>query len=363
MLEPGRHALPVHAGQLRGGAAPQQDEPPVRGPGLRCQCAQRGAGGVGQACPSTAPTSMCGAGIARLLVLALLYARSRRPLDAMVSYLAIGVARSVTFRYSESRMHSQRLIFSVVCLTSCTPAGPLSTTGGHEAGSTGHDISTTKSVEPTDGGSSSSASPEMTTDANATNGSSTTNDPSSTDGTSSDATTGSPAGECRYDSDCELSDDCCNCGAVPSGENGPSCDIQKCSNSKCSELGIDRALCRLGVCRTERLSCNGMKVFCDMPPPRCENGFLPETSPECWTGRCVPIEYCDNVPHCGFCLEGQMCIEITGEGSGDWPICEPVPPVCNGVVSCDCIEPFVCSAPFTSCSSKGQTVHCKCPDC
>lgn len=248
-------------------------------------------------------------------------------------------------------------------LSSCIPDSRTtdSTTSTSEAASTSLGVSTTSGAQPTTEDKTTHPTTGIDEDSSTASGTGTTLTPSGTTGGT--ATTGMMTEGCTHDSECELLDDCCSCLGVPAGAEQPSCDVQQCQESKCSELGINNAVCRLGVCETERLSCNGPRVLCDMPPPSCALGLLPETSPDCWTGRCIPSEYCDHVPQCDSCLEGQMCVEIVGEGADDWPICEPVPPDCQGTVSCECVESKVCLGFFTSCTALSNVVRCQCPDC
>jgi hypothetical protein len=178
-----------------------------------------------------------------------------------------------------------------------------------------------------------------------------------------DTTTGGGAVECVEDADCKLHDDCCSCDGVPADEDVVVCD-EECVQSRCSELGIKTALCRLGVCQTERLQCDGSQVLCDAEPPLCPPGTAPEVSPVCWTGDCVPVEYCDAVSNCLECPADRMCVEKVGRGDFGWPACEPVPAVCGGQVDCDCAGGLVCEGPFSQCFAQGgNALTCECPNC
>ena len=183
-------------------------------------------------------------------------------------------------------------------------------------------------------------------------------------GSSSDTnTTGEPPlGACVSDGDCALHDDCCDCYGVPNGQVDPSCDL-RCEQSTCSQLGIDMAVCRFGVCITEKLDCDGIKVVCKSLPPECLEGQLPGVMGSCWSGSCVPIRNCNAVPDCKLCPEGEMCVQKVGKPQS-WPVCEPIPVECGGEIDCGCAGSAVCIAPFDACNDQGgNQLSCGCPVC
>lgn len=235
-------------------------------------------------------------------------------------------------------------------LTSGTGSGGV-TEGSISAGATGDTTSTS--------GETSTAG--TTSESSGTTSGTTSGTSSGTSGTS--GTSGAPPADgCAADADCKLHDDCCTCAGVPADEPVMNCP-QECKQSKCSEYGVDQAVCRLGVCTTERLSCDANKVLCDALPPMCPDGMLPETSPACWTGKCVPAALCDVVPDCALCPEGTMCVDKIAFGPQGWPTCEPIPPACAGEVTCACVEDLVCVDGFPACSVMGTHVLCECPNC
>lgn len=117
------------------------------------------------------------------------------------------------------------------------------------------------------------------------------------------------------------------------------------------------------MCTTPRLSCDETKVACDAAPPPCPPSHLAETTPACWTGKCVPAELCDAVPECGLCPPGTMCVQDVGRGPTGWPRCEPIPAACGGEVTCECVGDLVCTGLFTFCAVQGALVECQCPNC
>lgn len=181
-------------------------------------------------------------------------------------------------------------------------------------------------------------------------------------GTTGDTTTGAPGMACVGDGDCKLHSDCCTCEGVHDFEDHPDC-AKECPVLPCEAAGIHAAICRFGVCITERLSCDATKVTCKAAQPDCPQGQIPETTPDCWTGECVPAEHCDRVPDCALCPGDWMCVQDVAFGPQGWPRCEPVPAACGGAVDCDCVGPEVCVEPFTFCAAQGNHVDCECVNC
>jgi len=258
---------------------------------------------------------------------------------------------------------------SCLILLACGPGGGGSSgsTGEASSSTSGGPTSTGGTSGPTTGaatgtGTDSSTTGTGTTSTTGTSGTSTSGTATTDETSTSSGTSGGPVeGACVKDADCKLHEDCCVCEGVPVGDNPASCELE-CKQPLCQEFGIDAAVCRLGACDTERLSCDQTKVVCNGPPPVCAPGTLPETDPDCWTGRCVPAVLCDVIPDCSSCPDGRMCVQYTGEGI--FPtVCEPIPPECGGTPSCECAADQVCTGIFTVCSEKGAVIGCDCPNC
>lgn len=267
-------------------------------------------------------------------------------------------------------------LYILASLIACGPGGGTPTTTGDETtqtpGTTTGTAASTSTGQPTttvDPGTSTTS--PATTDATTTGVATTTSvtgetttsttGETTTAGTTTDDTAG-PISECSKDADCKLQEDCCVCNGIPLDLNPVACDME-CKQSKCSELGVDQAVCRLGVCETERLSCDQVKVACDALPPACPEGQLPTTTPACWTGKCVPAEFCDVVPDCSFCPDGHLCVQNIARGPNQ-PTCEPLPPGCGPDPDCACAGDLVCQDPFTLCVEQdGPVINCECINC
>lgn len=267
-------------------------------------------------------------------------------------------------------------LYILASLIACGPGGGTPTTTGDETtqtpGTTTGTAASTSTGQPTttvDPGTSTTS--PATTDATTTGVATTTSvtgetttsttGETTTAGTTTDDTAG-PISECSKDADCKLQEDCCVCNGIPLDLNPVACDME-CKQSKCSELGVDQAVCRLGVCETERLSCDQVKVACDALPPACPEGQLPTTTPACWTGKCVPAEFCDVIPDCSFCPDGHLCVQNIARGPNQ-PTCEPLPPGCGPDPDCACAGDLVCQDPFTLCVEQdGPVLHCECINC
>jgi len=251
--------------------------------------------------------------------------------------------------------------------TASTGASMTGTTGTTGTGSTaGTDAPTTGTTSTTDPTATGTTVTTATTVETSTSG--TTTDPGTSGGPGSAATTDStdtgPVGEvCEKDADCMLADDCCDCDGVPVGADVSVCDAE-CKQSKCSELGITKAVCRLGVCQTERLSCDASKVACDSLPPPCEPGTVAETTPACWSGKCVPAKNCDVLAACELCPEGRVCVQNVAFGPEPGVVCEPLTPGCDPADPCACIGDQVCIQPFGACFNQpGGDITCECINC
>ena len=166
------------------------------------------------------------------------------------------------------------------------------------------------------------------------------------------------------DADCTLHNDCCDCFGISLGEPDPICK-KLCDQPTCDALGIDQAVCRFGVCTTERVRCDPREVVCDAPTPDCPQGQVPGVTENgaCWTGLCVPALSCDVVPECSDCPLGTMCVQLISQVDL-LPTCEPIPHECNNFVHCDCVGPFACTGLFHLCApGGGDKINCSCPDC
>jgi hypothetical protein len=229
------------------------------------------------------------------------------------------------------------------------------TTGepGSSGGVTTGGVTTTSGTST--GGTSTDATTTTTTSDGTTEG---TTSPAST----GDGTTGGQGLVCAGDVDCTLHSDCCTCEGVHVFEDHEVCD-EECKETLCPLAGVDAAICRFGVCITERLSCDATKVTCKAQQPDCPPGQLAETANACWTGKCVPAIHCDAVPDCALCPDDWMCVQDVGRGPQGWPRCEPVPADCGGTVDCECVGEKVCFDPFPFCVAQGNQVDCECINC
>lgn len=168
--------------------------------------------------------------------------------------------------------------------------------------------------------------------------------------------------ECRVDEDCVVVNDCCTCDAAPVDEKQVECP-KACLQSTCDALGLfdAEAQCQLGLCTFVPKSCNPALVSCDSIPPECFDGFAPEVEGECWSGECVPLQFCDVVPSCEVCGRAETCVAIESQ-LGPWFACEPIAPACEGTPSCACMGEL-CPPPYTTCADSGDGLSCTCPNC
>lgn len=234
-------------------------------------------------------------------------------------------------------------------------ADPVTTTGDSNSGSS------TGSTTGSTTGPATSTGPVDTT----------TTDPGTTTGGSTTDTAGSttdtgvtPGGQCVSDQDCALHNDCCDCFGIKAGDPDPICK-KGCDTLTCDLLGIDQAVCRLGVCGTERVNCDSSKILCDGLPPVCPKGQVPGVSENntCWTGQCVPALSCNVVPDCSACPADSMCVQKISK-QPSLPTCEPIPLECDGKVDCECAGTFVCTDQFNACNALGgNQLSCGCPVC
>jgi hypothetical protein len=174
--------------------------------------------------------------------------------------------------------------------------------------------------------------------------------------------TGAPGSSCIEDADCVVVDNCCDCRAISTQDEAPPCNVG-CAETACTLAGVEPAVqCEFGTCQLQEVNCNQLQVFCDAPPPACDDGFLPGVDDKgCWTNACVPVDACDVVPSCEVCPEGQVCIELVAKGPGGF-ICSPVDPQCDGMPSCACMD-GVCPDPFSGCFDGPEGMRCECLAC
>lgn len=250
--------------------------------------------------------------------------------------------------------------------TSSSGPGPDTSTGEPTTGTSAGTSSGTS--RGTSSGTSTTGEPGVTTTTGEPGVTTTTGEPGTTTGepgtTASEpgTTTGLVPGEaeCSEDADCKLNNDCCTCEGLPLDTDPSDCQ-NDCRQPVCAALGIEAAVCNLGVCEPARLSCDATKIACDEEAPKCPPGTVPETTPLCWTNRCVPAALCDVVPDCALCPADMMCVQkvaFTVESS-----CQPIPPDCGGKIACECVGDLVCTGNFGLCSVAGPVVQCECPNC
>ncbi len=250
-------------------------------------------------------------------------------------------------------------------LTTPDPStGPASSGGLTEpTGSTGAPLTTGdgSTGEPTTTGQSTGEPGPATTTGGDTSTGGSTGPVTATDGSSDESGPPPPVGVCVTDADCALHDDCCDCYGLPAGQEDAICK-KLCEQTACELLAIDQAVCRFGVCTTERVACDPTKVLCDSLPPECPKGQVAGVTGGCWSGQCVPAISCDVVPDCEVCPAGTMCVQKISKQQS-LPTCEPIPAECGGEVDCDCAGGFVCTGDFDACNDLGDDLACACPVC
>ncbi|MCA9704686.1 MAG: hypothetical protein KDK70_02415 [Myxococcales bacterium] len=206
-----------------------------------------------------------------------------------------------------------------------------------------------------------------TTGAETQGGSTTASSPTSTgdEGPGSTGDTGPlPPSMCTGPRDCVLVNDCCECAAshVDDVVECPlDCDVPMCDALGIPDIGLT---CEDGECGLEERNCADGLVVCDSLTPECPEGTLPEVTPagDCWTGACIPLDACGQVPSCKFCDEDEACVEL------QYPLgsafrCDPLPKACDGTPTCACLPPQTCAAPLDTCADAGGLVQCSCIAC
>ncbi len=194
---------------------------------------------------------------------------------------------------------------------------------------------------------------------------------SESDGTTAaDDTTGGspPPSACEQPDECVLINDCCQCAAAHVDDEIPECPLD-CEQGMCDALGIGDVgvVCENDQCELESYDCSG-NVACDAPPPECPRGTLPEVGPAggnvggCWTGACIPVAACDQVPGCEYCEADEACVQTVTQIGASYS-CRAVPEACNGAPTCACMPPDTCEAPFDTCFDGDGGIQCECPAC
>ncbi|MEM9455103.1 MAG: hypothetical protein AAGF11_13055 [Myxococcota bacterium] len=186
-------------------------------------------------------------------------------------------------------------------------------------------------------------------------------------GSETDPTTGEmmacdpipPQGDtCVVDADCQIAGDCCSCVAYNPMMSGPGNCGGACGMNVCEQIGATQAYCDSGVCRVLGGSCDQTAVTCDLPPPACPPGELPQVQEECYTGSCISVAFCDWVPDCSDCPVDQFCV-IRRTEACDQHDCVPFVAKCGGGgPSCGCEGLFVCQPPFGACLEENGAVVC-----
>lgn len=246
-------------------------------------------------------------------------------------------------------------IFSLLAL-GCGPSAGNSSTDGSGTGSS------TPSASQTQGGSSMETTAAAGVTSAGSGGSETSPQTSSSSGAVTSATgsdtgqtdTGGGGAACALDTDCKLDNDCCGCNALPVDDEPRPCPAD-CRQGMCDAVGIERAVCRFGVCTVQKLGCNPQNVQCDAPTPQCGDGTTARVEGGCWTGECIPYAYCDWVPDCTACAQDEICVELLGGPKPTVPqhVCEPVAPECIDMPTCACLGEIVCEG-VGSCEDDGK---------
>lgn len=171
--------------------------------------------------------------------------------------------------------------------------------------------------------------------------------------------------ECELDTDCYLSNDCCECAGRPNGEAAPVC-AQLCIQDACQvfDLPLDaKPICRAGRC-VAPTDCDQSVVLCDQIPPTCPAGSQPvvDEANGCWQGGCQAVTECRSVTDCTACDGVANTVCVTHQAQLSEAYCVDVASPC-GSASCECLGPSVCTGSFDLCSAMGDAITCECPTC
>ncbi|MEZ4450267.1 MAG: hypothetical protein R3B09_12390 [Nannocystaceae bacterium] len=187
----------------------------------------------------------------------------------------------------------------------------------------------------------------------------TTDEPTTTTGDTGGVDLCAPKVEgdaCKQDSDCAIAGDCCSCVAYNPEMSGPGNCGGNCKQDRCSEWGLTEAACEAGICVVKGKSCNPDKVACDVVPPPCGDGTLPQVVGDCYSGACLSVDACDWVPGCELC-KGKICNITEGPGCTHHRCIEPISE-CDGIPYCDCLGQIFCQPPHSQCSQDGDALVC-----
>ncbi len=175
-------------------------------------------------------------------------------------------------------------------------------------------------------------------------------------------TSGTLENTCVSAADCALNEDCCNCVALPLGQEPPTCDLPECAATPCvGDFGLfdPQPICSVGTCQLAPLSCDLNDVLCDAAePPPCEGGLVRAVVQDCY-GACVPPSLCATLPFecdASTCGEGWACMTTQ---SGAPSKCVPLPAACDGVASCACVGPWLDEICVASCGESAGTLICQ----
>lgn len=136
--------------------------------------------------------------------------------------------------------------------------------------------------------------------------------------------------ECQDDEDCVLGGGCCDCWAVPMGEERGTCRAD-CEQDLCAAHRIEVATCNRGRCVLPA-SCNRDQAQCDAPTPQCPTGQTALVLFGCY-GACVDVVDCLQVTGCADCGSEHVCIEQC-RGAVE---CVEAPTSCGGTEGCACL--------------------------
>jgi hypothetical protein len=246
-----------------------------------------------------------------------------------------------------------------VDVDSGSSGGPTDT--GSSGGSLDASASATESSGDAGSSGSSGASTTESSGADTSTGESTAADTTATVGSDSSSGTESTGGgvcepladpgdwPCGDDDDCAIAGDCCSCVAYNPNMGSPGNCGGGCGMDVCEQLGLDTAVCTDGFCEVAGFSCDQTTVSCDGLPPDCDDGWLPQVEDGCWTGECLPVEWCDWVPDCDACPDDQECVIVQADDCDHFDCVAPIEECGFGPPTCDCFGAVVCEPPYAAC--------------
>jgi hypothetical protein len=222
-------------------------------------------------------------------------------------------------------------------------ASASATESSGDAGSTGSSGASTSSGADTSTGGSTAA------DTTATIGSDSSSGTDSTGGGVCESLADPGEWPCGDDDDCAIAGDCCSCVAYNPNMGSPGNCGGGCGMDVCEQLGLDTAVCTGGFCEVAGFSCDQTTVSCDGLPPDCDDGALPQVEGGCWTGECLPVEWCDWVPDCAACPDDQVCVIVATDDCDHFDCVAPIEECGLGPPTCDCFGAVVCEPPYAAC--------------